>query len=203
MSPPREKSNFSSRARHLWTIEYSSRKAGVRPAIMKTPLKGQIFNRLTVISTSVGRLKRNGRIYYLCRCKCGTHLRVDEEELRRGGVKSCGCWNEQSGKARITHGATIAPKGSKQHKLYCCWLGMKSRCFDPSHISFAYYGGRGIQISAQWATRFEFFWRDMQATWAPGLEIDRINNDSHYNRQNCRWATRKEQVRNSRRIFRS
>jgi hypothetical protein len=61
------------------------------------------------------------------------------------------------------------------------------------------YAGRGITVCEQWKSSFANF-----RTWAlshgyqPGLSIDRINNDKGYSPRNCRWATRTEQMRNTR-----
>lgn len=38
----------------------------------------------------------------------------------------------------------------------------------------------------------------MDATFKPGLEIDRINNDGNYEPGNCKWVTREEQRKNQR-----
>ena len=88
----------------------------------------------------------------------------------------------------------------KQKCIYISWCCIKQRCFNPKNANFKYYGGRAsgpIQVCAQWSD-FRLFWRDMEATWFPGASIDRIDNDGHYNRLNCKWSTPKETANNRR-----
>lgn len=65
---------------------------------------------------------------------------------------------------------------------------------DPAYHS---YGGRGISICKRW-DKFENFISDMGSKPTEKHSIDRINNDGNYTPSNCRWATKKEQVRNRR-----
>lgn len=81
---------------------------------------------------------------------------------------------------------------------YRAWSKIKERCFKPHHPSYTDYGGRGISMCARWRGSFPAFLADVGPRPSPAHSIDRIDNDGHYEPGNCRWATRSQQVRNSR-----
>lgn len=72
---------------------------------------------------------------------------------------------------------------------------MRQRCNDPKHISYKYYGAKGIRVDPRW-NDFSNFFEDMKPTWAPGLMLDRKDSKGHYNKENCRWATSVDQNNN-------
>lgn len=73
---------------------------------------------------------------------------------------------------------------------------MIRRCFDPRHSQFYNYGDRGITVDPEWLW-IENFVRDMGHP-PKGCTLDRIDNEDHYYKENCRWADAKQQAENRR-----
>ena len=91
---------------------------------------------------------------------------------------------------------SLRAKGN--HKLYNTWNHMKDRCYNSKSKAYESYGGREITICDRWLDSFENFVFDMGDKPTPEHSIDRINNDGNYTPSNCRWATRQQQARNTR-----
>ena len=92
----------------------------------------------------------------------------------------------------------------RDRKLYRIWGGMRSRCNNPNHSLYKNYGGRGIKVCKEW-NDFSAF-REWAVTngYVEGdnrrkCSIDRIDVNGNYEPMNCRWATAKVQMNNTRR----
>lgn len=146
---------------------------------------GDKFGRL-VVKKIAGKTKQGGNKWY-CICDCGKHKTVSGGNLYSGHTKSCGCLNTER---IITHGMSKSP-------TYRIWEGIIGRCCNPKDTTYNGYGGRGITVCKEWRESFETFFNDMGER-PPGLTIERIDNNLGYFKDNCKWATYTEQLRNQR-----
>lgn len=153
-------------------------------------LIGRKFGRLSVIK----RVDNNkwGNLCWLCRCSCGQEKIVVGRNLKSGNTQSCGCLQKEN---RIKHGHSNSNRG-KASTTYESWHQMIQRCTNPNRSKYKYYGGRGITVCGRWK-RFSNFLVDMGEKPTKNHSIDRKNNDGNYCKSNCRWATTKQQARNT------
>ncbi len=155
----------------------------------RVDIAGKQFGKLTAIR-AVGM--RGGYLSWLFRCECGK-----ERELPCKNViyvsskqKSCGCLKES--KREPLYGT----------KFYMTFHLLKQRCNNKKCPRYHRWGGRGIKclwksFSEFKSDMYESFLAHEAVHGGRNTSIDRIDNDGNYCKENCRWATAKEQMLNT------
>lgn len=158
--------------------------------------KNQVYGRLTL--TGLSYLKsmygqRRRIVEADCECGSGTRYYLFES-LTKGDTKSCGCL------ARELSSERFRSHGLSEHPLFIIWAAFRQRCNNPENKSYHDYGGRGISVCTEWDQDFKSFYNWAIAHgWEKGKDLDRENNDGKYEPNNCRFLTRPESNRNTRR----
>lgn len=122
---------------------------------------------------------------FLYQCSCSNLFKIDSRRIKAGNTLCKDCLSSKRSeiikKINKTHGMS-------KTRIYKCWAGMKYRCNDKSCMYYDYYGGRGISYDKRWED-FINFYEDMKSTYADNLELDRIDVNKDYSKDNCRWVS--------------
>lgn len=102
------------------------------------------------------------------------------------------------------HNNTEKQKTARKHyeqSLIGCirrrFYAIKQRCNNPKHPAYKYYGGRGIELKFTSDEFVDYVINELKID-PRGLDIDRIDNNKHYEPGNIRFVTHKENCNNKR-----
>lgn len=139
--------------------------------------------------SKVGRMR-----IVLFACECGNIFTTYLKNVKSGNTKSCGCFLDKKRKVGLhfIHGQS----GKNTTPEYRAYKNMMRRCYEIKRKEYTRYGGRGIEVCERWRESFIAFFEDMGSRPSKKHSLDRIENDKGYFKENCRWATSTEQIRN-------
>jgi len=150
------------------------------------------INKLTFLNDAGSKVTESGSSYILarCLCDCGKEVVVRKSKLKQGKVYSCGCTRKYLDREIKSH----EMYGTRPYQI---WFAMKQRCLNPKSENYYLYGGRGISFCKKWID-FSGFWEEMKEGYSDDLNLDRIDNNFNYEKNNCKWSNLSEQAYNQR-----
>ena len=127
--------------------------------------------------------------------KCGESFFIKNREGKKNFSKRIFC------SKKCVYNSRPKIHGFYGTKIYRTYHNIKARCNNNKSLSFKWYGGKGIKV--EWNS-FEEFKKDMYDSYKSHMKkngvknttIERINSKKNYCKENCRWATMKEQQNN-------
>lgn len=78
---------------------------------------------------------------------------------------------------------------------------MRARCDSSYSSNYKWYGGKGISYSPEWSTWEPFRQWAMATGYVDGLELDREDADKDYSPENCRWMSKRDNIKAARRML--
>lgn len=158
------------------------------------------INLLTALWEHKKVLNSTGKKYnrydkYLC--DCWNEKWIRRWEVEKWNTKSCWCLSKKLTSERFSK------HWDDWTRFYRIFVWLKARCNTKSSKSYPIYWWRWIKCCRNSYKEFkedmyESYIEHIKKFWEKNTSIDRINTNWNYCKENCRWATMKEQESNRR-----
>jgi hypothetical protein len=167
------------------------------------PSIGYRSGKLTVTGYIAGQ--RHGVKALIVRCDCGLpEYTVDHQNFKNFKSTRCNvCAKKAAHGKRYWKYVDAMYDDAHRIRLLNRLSAAITRCHNPSSSHYGDYGGRGIQVLAEWREDRTAFLRYVQTLegWdVEELEMDRINNNKGYELGNIRFASRSVNMQNRRKV---
>lgn len=164
---------------------------------------GAVHGRLTVL----GQYRKSGKVFCVCACECGTVKAIYSHSLGKL-TNSCGCLQGVTRFSQITD-LNVPSNTKRLHRLtererrnlsdgkvraYRSWDSMWQRTTWPSEAERLAKYQAMAHPPESWLD-FDTFFADM-GECPENYTLDRKDTRLGYSKENCRWASRAEQVIN-------
>lgn len=129
--------------------------------------------------------RRDCGYLFFCKCDCG---------------RFCSKWSGELAKKHLHCGCRTGAYNPAEFREY---REMVTKCTNPKHPKFRYYGGIGTTVCEQWKGDFLKFLDHIGLQPSNDLKLDMIDNTGNYEPGNVRWVTREEAAKNVRKYGRT
>jgi hypothetical protein len=191
-----EKSLHIKASQQQKTIRFSAKANGptLDEQLEKAGISTRQFGRWTILSERP--LSEGSQLKVLCRCQCGVEKTVVLTWLISGRSKGC---KSCASKATAQKSGKFVVETRQDARLQKRVNAMLQRCTNPSDQSYKNYGGRGVQFKfASIKQAVEWIKVQLPHDTYLGVDIDRIDNNGHYEPGNLRLVSRSRNLRNKR-----
>ena len=154
--------------------------------LLSPELLGSQFGSLTIIGPETLGSTDKLRVRVKCsRCQM-VHMALFHNIRKRPNTKACPFCNPRK--------VVLVP-----HWLYRRCQAQQSRCNNPSDKAYPRYGGRGIKFLFTSPNAAACWIADNLGVANPEMQLDRIDNNGHYEPGNLRWTDAVVNMNNTRR----
>lgn len=162
--------------------------------------RAQVISIKSHLGARCGRIviERRNRIGKLvCRCDCGETISLSPKRFSSGKVFECASclkWRNTPVEQKFL-GKSIYRSFLARGKC------AQQRCENPNYKDYKYYGAKGKLFRFKSPKEYALYCGSLALSAGSDLQVDRIDNNGHYEIGNVRLITARENIRNRSNTF--